>query len=94
MGDGRRWRFRRRRSRPVGHGKLVPMAMAMAVGKVGSKYLCTTVTWDWCSSIVPETLMGSGDWLLIVIGVSGNKCSTCKQAKRMEQDHDDLNESN
>ena len=68
--------------------------MAMAVGKVGSKYLCTTVTWNWCPSIVPQTLMGSCDWLLIVIGVRGDKCSTCKQAKRMKQHHDDSNEYN
>ena len=60
----------------------------------GRKYLCTTISWDWCPSVVPQTLVGTGDRLLIVIGMRGSKCSTCKQAKRMEQHDDGLNESN
>lgn len=51
----------------------------------GRKYLCSTITWDGSSCIVPQALVRSSDWLLVVVRVSSSKCSTSNEAKRIEQ---------
>lgn len=54
----------------------------------GRKYLCSAIAWDWSSGIVPQALVRSGDWLLVMmVGVSSSKCSTGKKAQGIEQ-HD------
>lgn len=84
MGDGRRWRCRRRRSRPV---CLTRSATVNGNGG-GSKYLCSTIAWDRSSGIVPQALVRSSDWLLVVmVGVSCGKCGKGKEAQGIEQ-HD------
>lgn len=51
----------------------------------GREYLCSTISRDWCPGVVPQALVRSSDWLLVVvvvvIGVSGCKCSTSKEAE-------------
>ena len=47
--------------------------------------LGASVTWDWSSSIVPQALVRSSDWLLIVIGVSEYKSSKGSTMERLEQ---------
>ena len=53
------------------------------------KYLCPTIARDWSPGIVPQTLVRSSDWLLVVVGVSGSECSTCNEGKGIEQ-HDHM----
>ena len=80
MGDGRRWRCLRRRSRPV---CLTRSATVNRRGE-GRKYLCSTIAWDWSSGIIPQALVRSSDWFLVVmIGVSCSECSTGKEAQQI-----------
>lgn len=55
----------------------------------GREYLCTTITRDWCPGVVPQALVRSSNWLLVVVvvvvEVGGSKCSTRKEAQRIEQ---------
>lgn len=50
-------------------------------------YLCTTIARDRCPGIVPQALVRSSNWLLVVIvvGVSGSKGSRSNYAERIEQ---------
>lgn len=53
----------------------------------GREYLCTTITRDWCPGVVPQALVRSSNWLLVVVvvEVSGSKGSTGKEGQRSEQ---------
>lgn len=50
---------------------------------LGIEYLCTTIARDWAPGVVPQALVWSSNWLLVVVvvGVRGCKCSTSKEAE-------------
>ena len=56
---------------------------------VGRVYLCSTITGYRSMCVIPKTLVGSCDWLLIMVAMCKRKCSIGEKKERLEEQHGD-----
>ena len=53
--------------------------------RAGRPYLGPSITWDGPPGVVPQALVRSSDWRLVVAVVSDSQCSIGKEVKRIQQ---------
>ena len=56
------------------------------------EYLCSSIAWNWSSGVVPQALVRSCYWLLVMVTVSDNE--RCKACNREEWEQHDKTKTN
>ncbi len=49
------------------------------------EYLCSSIAWNWVSGVIPQALVWSCYWFLVMVTVSDNeRCQACNR-EELEQ---------
>ena len=56
------------------------------------EYLCSSIAWNWSSGVVPQALVRSCYWFLVMVTVSDNE--RCKACNREEWEQHDKTKTN
>ena len=56
------------------------------------EYLCSSIAWNWSSGVIPQALVRSCYWFLVMVTMSDNE--RCKACNREELEQHDKTKTN